>query len=301
MQGNQVGFESSLQQHLDTEQRRAVLEAIGGSINPDSTLGEIIDAAEALGWSEKMGDLSLADLAEALLAPPGESATAVGQAAGHADEADAEAAADEDEDDADEDDADDDDADEDEDEDDADDEDEGFALELEEPAPSRRKPGKAAAAKESKSAAATKKKIAAASKKIASKKAAEPEPMRGSKKASKKVPAGKPGKKAEAPAPAPARTSRGAERAAPTPSKKTSKKAGRRKPTAVDVDDRMSLDEAAEFFLPVVEELGEATMQALEEQTGVSRRKLRFHVGQLVKHGYLERHGMGRGTYYTRR
>ena len=45
VQGNQVGFESSLQQHLDTEQRRAVLEAIGGSINPDSTLGEIIDAA----------------------------------------------------------------------------------------------------------------------------------------------------------------------------------------------------------------------------------------------------------------
>ena len=42
-----------------------------------------------------------------------------------------------------------------------------------------------------------------------------------------------------------------------------------------------------------------ATMQDLEEFTGVGRRKLRFHVGQLVRHEYLERHGMGRGTYYT--
>lgn len=282
MQGNQVGFESSLQQHLDTEQRRAVLEAIGGSINPDSTLGEIIDAAEALGWSEKMGDLSLADLAEALLAPNGESATAASEAAAEDDAAD-----DEDEDDEGE---------------DADDEDEDddFELEIEEPAPSRRKVSKAAAAKEAKGAAA-KKKIAAASKKVASKKAADAEPMKASKKSAKKA-AAKPGKKE---APPPARSGRGAEKAAsPVTSKKTSKKAaaaGRRKPTAVDVDDRMSLDEAAEYFLPVVEELGEATMQALEEQTGVSRRKLRFHVGQLVKHGYLERHGMGRGTYYTRR
>lgn len=298
MQGNQVGFESSLQQHLDTEQRRAVLEAIGGSINPDSTLGEIIDAAEALGWSEKMGDLSLADLAEALLAPNGESAT-VSEAAAADDDGDDEA--DEDE------------ADEDDDEGEGDDEDDDdFELEIEEPAPSRRKPGKAAAAaaaKEAKSAA-TKKKITAASKKAASKKAAEPEPMRG-KKTSKKAPQPEParGKKSakKLPEPEPVRGRKSAEKtASPAASKKTAKKAaaasaGRRKPTAVDVDDRMSLDEASDFFLPVVEELGEATMQALEEQTGVSRRKLRFHVGQLVKHGYLERHGMGRGTYYTRR
>lgn len=301
MQGNQVGFESSLQQHLDTEQRRAVLEAIGGSINPDSTLGEIIDAAEALGWSEKMGDLSLADLAEALLAPNGESAT-VSEAAAVDDDGDDDEAA-----------ADDSDEDEDEDESDDEDEDDDFELEIEEPAPSRRKPGKAAAAaaaKEAKSAA-TKKKLAAASKKAASKKAAELEPMRG-KKTAKKLPQpaeparGKKSAKKLPEPPAPARSGRGSEKAAsPAPSKKASKKAaaatGRRKPTAVDVDDRMSLDEASDFFLPVVEELGEATMQALEEQTGVSRRKLRFHVGQLVKHGYLERHGMGRGTYYTRR
>jgi len=308
VQGNQVGFESSLQQHLDTEQRRAVLEAIGGSINPDSTLGEIIDAAEALGWSDKMGDLSLADLAEALLASNGESAAGVTVEASEAEvEVDDEGDADADEDDEDEDDEDDDD-------------DDDFVLEVQEPT-SRRKPGKVAAAKEAKGVAARKKKAAAASKKAAgkkapepvpvraSKKAPEPEPMRGAgKKGSKKLASkpgkkvveeavSKPGKKAagkKAPEPEPVRASSAA-------GKKNSKKAGRHKPAAVDVDDRMSLDEAAEFFLPVVEDLGEATMQALEEQTGVSRRKLRFHVGQLVKHGYLDRHGMGRGTYYTRR
>jgi len=310
VQGNQVGFESSLQQHLDVEQRRAVLEAIGGSINPDSTLGEIIDAAEALGWSEKMGDLSLADLAEALLAPDGQS-TGAAQPAGAAaadDEGDEDVEAeDADDEEGDEDEDEDEDADEDEgdeDEDDDDDEEEDFALEAPEPAAARRKGGRAAPAKETK-AAAGKKKVAAkqapaaAGKKAPGKKAAEVEPARGGKKTGKKI-ATKPGKKvAEAPAAKPAR---GAKEAAPAPAsgKKTGKKLVKRKLADVDVDDRMSLDQAAEFFLPYVEELGEATMQALEEQTGVSRRKLRFHVGQLVKHGYLERHGMGRGTYYTR-
>lgn len=286
MQGNQVGFESRLQQHLDIEQRRAVLEALGGSINPDSTLGEIIDAAEALGWSEKMGDLSLADLAEALLATNGEVSDAV-----HEDEArklgerkaggrKAVVIEDEDE--------------------------EGFVLEVQEPAPARRKAERATAAnaKQAKGASAhpsVKPRASAtkATKKVAAKSAPEPAPARGSKPSKKG--AAKPGKKAaEA-----ARPDRAADKAVSGSGKKapkpTSKKAAaRRKPIDVDVDERMSLDQAAEFFLPYVEDLGEATMQALEEQTGVSRRKLRFHVGQLVKHGYLERHGMGRGTYYTR-
>jgi predicted HTH transcriptional regulator len=61
----------------------------------------------------------------------------------------------------------------------------------------------------------------------------------------------------------------------------------------------MSLDEAAELFVPIVSELGNATMQDLEDATGLGRRKLRFHIGQLVRNDCLERHGMGRGTYYT--
>jgi hypothetical protein len=40
-------------------------------------------------------------------------------------------------------------------------------------------------------------------------------------------------------------------------------------------------------------------MQDLEQFTGIGRRKLRFHIGQLVRHDHLARHGMGRGTYYT--
>ena len=85
-------------------------------------------------------------------------------------------------------------------------------------------------------------------------------------------------------------------------------KAGRTKPAGkakapkggkVAIDERMSLQEAADVFLPLVRQLGKATMQDIEDATSGGRRKLRFHIGQLVKHGHLERHGMGRGTYYT--
>jgi DNA-binding transcriptional ArsR family regulator len=298
VQGNQVGFESSFQQHLDTEQRRAVLEAIGASINPDSTLGEILDAAETLGWSEKMGDLSLADLAEALLAPEGDTAAAAGLAAtgdeaeAAASDSDEEEEEEDDEEDLDEEDLDEDDDEDldDEDEDDLDeDDDEQLELEVAEPVAARRKAGKTkVVAKAAKKTAAKKgpaKKVsAAAAKRAASERQAKAAP-RGSAKKAAKATSKKVAKKAAA-----------VEKAPPP----ASKKSGKRKLTAVDVDDRMSLDQAAEFFLPYIEGLGEATMQALEEQTGVSRRKLRFHVGQLVKHGYLDRHGMGRGTYYTK-
>lgn len=67
----------------------------------------------------------------------------------------------------------------------------------------------------------------------------------------------------------------------------------------IAADEPMSLEEAVDLFVPLVAELGETTMQDLENLTGVGRRKLRFHVGQLVREGHLERHGMGRGTYYT--
>lgn len=67
----------------------------------------------------------------------------------------------------------------------------------------------------------------------------------------------------------------------------------------LDADEPMSLDEAAEVLVPIVSNMETATMQQLEEFTGIGRRKLRFHIGQLVRHEHLERHGMGRGTYYT--
>jgi len=241
-----VGFESSYRRHLDAEQRRAVLEAIGSSINPDSTLGEVVDAAEALGWNEQMGGLSLADLADALLAP----------------EEDANQAAEADEVDEEQQDLDLDDEYEEEDED-------------EEPAPRARRAA-------SKKAAKTPAKTPAAKKASTKRKAAK---TPAAKKASRKKPSSK--------------KSAVAKKAS---TKKSSKKGGRRKAEPVEqveIDDRMSLDQAADFFVPYVEELGEATMQALEEETGIARRKLRFHVGQLVRNGYLERHGMGRGTYYT--
>ena len=93
-------------------------------------------------------------------------------------------------------------------------------------------------------------------------------------------------------------------------SKTATKKAAAQKPAAKKAshakvpsreafDERMSLDEAIEAFVPLVESIGEATMADLEEATGLGRRKLRFHIGQLVKHGHLTRHGMGRGTFYT--
>lgn len=67
----------------------------------------------------------------------------------------------------------------------------------------------------------------------------------------------------------------------------------------LDADEPMSLEEAAEVLVPIVTNMETATMQQLEEFTGIGRRKLRFHIGQLVRNEYLERHGMGRGTYYT--
>lgn len=67
----------------------------------------------------------------------------------------------------------------------------------------------------------------------------------------------------------------------------------------LDADEPMSLEEAAEALIPIVGNMKTATMQQLEEFTGIGRRKLRFHIGQLVRHGHLERHGMGRGTHYT--
>ncbi len=63
--------------------------------------------------------------------------------------------------------------------------------------------------------------------------------------------------------------------------------------------ERLSPEAAARLILPIVAEREKATMLDIEAATGMGRRKVRFHVGRLVKAGRLVRHGMGRGTYYT--
>ncbi|MFO0636454.1 MAG: hypothetical protein U0168_26790 [Nannocystaceae bacterium] len=241
MQRAPQGFEASFRRHLALEQRRAVLELLGGKMAPESTVGQLADAAAALGWID-FGELSLSDLADALLDPsPGDDdasagldTASLGAALDDGDDEDADEDADDEN--ADDEDADDEDADEDEDEDE------------QAPAPAK---------------------------------------TRGRKVAAKPAKPAKPAPRAS--------------KAKPEPAKVAGKgKAGKGKPTKISLDERMNLDEAAAVLLPLVRELGEATMQQLEQATaGGGRRKLRFHIGQLVKHGKLERHGMGRGTYYT--
>jgi hypothetical protein len=206
-----------------------VLDALCQSLPPTATVGEIVDAATMLGFPE-VGELSLADLADALLSPDGvavheRSDAATGDVVRPAVDA------------ADDTDDDDDDSDDDrEGDDDDDDDDDDDAPERAAPAAARGKGRTAAVAKPAKVAA----------------------PPKSTK-------AGKGGKAIK-----------------------------------VSLDERMSPEEAAAALLPLVEQLGEATMQQLEEATaGGGRRKLRFHIGQLVKNGRLARHGMGRGTYYT--
>ena len=50
VQRSAMGFEASYRRHLANEQRRAVLEALATSFEPNATGGEIIDAAAATGW-----------------------------------------------------------------------------------------------------------------------------------------------------------------------------------------------------------------------------------------------------------
>ena len=181
-----------------------MLTAIGDELTPSTTIGEIVDAAAALGWHDGVGQLRLIDLAEVLLADA-EAQTAANETT-PAPEA---------------------------------------KTETDEDAPAK------TSAKKNNAKKATAKKGTA--KKAAAKK-------RAAKKATK---------------------------------------AKGKVPSREAFDERMSLDEAIEAFVPLVESIGEATMADLEEATGLGRRKLRFHIGQLVKHGHLTRHGMGRGTFYT--
>lgn len=187
-------FQSSFERHLLPEQRRAVLRALSDSVPQDATVGDLVDAARALGWSEPMGTLTLQDFANALLV---------------------------------------------------------VAREAEPEVKARPEPEPEVTTR--------------------------PEPAAPSKPARKKVAAKKATKASAA----------------------SSNAALESLKARLDADEPMSLEEAAEVLVPIVSNMETATMQQLEEFTGIGRRKLRFHIGQLVRHEYLERHGMGRGTYYT--
>jgi hypothetical protein len=267
------GFDDSFRRHLAIEQRRAVLDTIARELNPDTTLGDIVDAAQELGWSENLGELCLADLAVALVGEGDPEPVTTSPAVDTREDDDAETdAEDDDETDADEDETDEDDEedadaddDEEEEEEDEDDEEEEEAEEEEKPRRGRKVAEAAPNRKPSSMDRALDRidrALAARGRKPAARAAAEAKPAKGKKGA-----------------------------------KKSAKKAASR--AADDDTEAMSLDQAAKLLIPLVRKLKEATMQDLEEQTGMGRRKLRFHIGQLVKHGRLKRHGMGRGTCYT--
>ena len=202
-------FQTAFERHLLPEQRRAVLQTLAARVPQDATVGELVDAARALGWSEPMGTLTLQDFANALLGAK-------------------------------------------ESEPDVDREVKPAPVAASQGVPEREAPMPAPPAKA----------------------APEKAPEKASKKASKK-------------------------KAASKATAKTSDAALESLKARLDADEPMSLEEAAEVLVPIVSNLGTATMQQLDEFTGIGRRKLRFHIGQLVRHEYLERHGMGRGTYYT--
>jgi len=292
------GFDDSFRRHLAVEQRRAVLDTIARELTPETTLGDIVDAAQDLGWGDSLGELRLADLAGALLgaaqspAREGPVRAAVVADAGHAHD---------DHDDEDEDENDDEDAreladeldaasavaDEKDDEVEQDEEDQQEARETPKAARARKAAAKTAAKAAAKAAA----RIEAPRKPSSLDRALD---RIDKALAARKKPEPRPTAKAKA---TPAAKKAAAKK---VPAKKLSKKAPVPRPMDDDDDtDAMSLDQAAKVLVPLVRKLKEATMQDLEEQTGMGRRKLRFHIGQLVKHGRLKRHGMGRGTCYT--
>lgn len=67
MPSDQSRFQQAYRINLLPAQRREVLRALRESLDPETTLGEIVDAAESLGWGEPFGDMSLAELASALV------------------------------------------------------------------------------------------------------------------------------------------------------------------------------------------------------------------------------------------
>ena len=313
-------YDDYFRSHLPKEQRRAVLEVLAEELDPGTTMGEVLDAAADIGWGEAFGELNLAELAEVLVAAPELLAKERPEIVGVV-------AADEDEDEV---------EDEDEDEDeveaevaDADEEEDEEPVSVWRTSKKRSAKKKAkkkatkkvaAAAKKATKKAAAKKATKKATKKVAAKTAAKKAAKKttakkaagkkSAKKATAKTAAGKKSaKKTTKAAPAKVTSKKAAKKATAkkAASKKTASKAGSKKSVKKAVakvdaaveEEALSLDQAAKLLVPMVRRLKEATMQELEERTGMGRRKLRFHIGQLVKNGHLTRHGMGRGTCYT--
>ncbi len=281
-----------------------MLDTIARELTPETTLGDIVDAAQDLGWGDSLGELRLSDLASALLgegqAPPREPASreapfrdALIADADHDDDDDATEASDHDAGhdlDAGDDAHDDDDQHDAHDDDEQDDDEQAAAPQPETPKTARsRKTAAKAAAKAAARVEAPRK----------------PSSLDRALDRIDKALAARGRKTTKTVAAAKSKASPAAKKAAASakkvPAKKLSKKAPVPRPVEDEDDDTdaMSLDQAAKVLVPLVRKLKEATMQDLEEQTGMGRRKLRFHIGQLVKHGRLKRHGMGRGTCYT--
>lgn len=60
-------FDQAYREFLPEEQRREVLKALREKLAPETTFGQIVDAARSLGWEEALGEVLLSELASTLL------------------------------------------------------------------------------------------------------------------------------------------------------------------------------------------------------------------------------------------
>ena len=52
-------------------------------------------------------------------------------------------------------------------------------------------------------------------------------------------------------------------------------------------------------ILEIAREHGRVTVNEAEKATGISRNTIKDHIKALTNNGQLERHGAGRGTWYS--
>ncbi|MEZ4450698.1 MAG: FaeA/PapI family transcriptional regulator [Nannocystaceae bacterium] len=64
-------------------------------------------------------------------------------------------------------------------------------------------------------------------------------------------------------------------------------------------DGGLSTEEVGRQVLPFIEGNGEVTFDDIADYAGIDRKVLRYHLGQLVKAGRLERIGLGRTAMYS--